>query len=115
MRKKASEIVYDLETRIARLEARKASFQIKMFRSPVIIQRETLSDHYKVSLWCSKSEIKNVEGFGEMNNGEPWTHRGSVGPGANPMMCTTITFEKIEDFDGFLDDLSSTYTLIEAR
>ena len=113
MRRSASEMLNQLEQRIARLENRTASSYTKKVKNPLIVKLPVWEDELEVLIWGPKSEIKNIEGFGEMFNGSARTLKGGVGPSPNPMMCTSIDFNERVDVDNFLKSLSRTYTLIE--
>ena len=115
MRRSASELIRSLEMRIARLENRTAS--TKKMKNPILVRIE---DDRPVSgaemqVFCPKSELRNIEGFGKMHNGQAFTEKGSLGLGSvNPMCATQIVFISQKDLDACLSDLSRTYTLIEA-
>ena len=115
MRRTASEMLNHLESRIARLENRTASSYTTKVKNPLMVQLPLGEDEFHVVIWCPKSEIKNIEGFGQMYNGVARTSTGSLGPRANPMMCTTITFRDSIGLDKFLESMSRTYTLIESK
>jgi hypothetical protein len=115
MRRSASEILNQLESRIARLENRTASSYTTKVKNPLIVKLPVWEDEFKVLIWAPRSEIKNIEGFGGMFNGSARTLKGQVGPGSNPMMCTSIEFNTDLDQYKFLKTLSKTYTLIEPK
>ena len=115
MRRTASEVIRNLEVRIARLENRTASSHTRKVRNPLTVRLPLWEDDLEVLIWGPKSEIKNIERFGKMSNGSTRTLKGAVGPSPNPMMCTSITFNNQMDLDNFLKSLSKTYTLIEPK
>lgn len=105
MRRTASEILSDLEIRIANLES-----TTKIIANPVLLSR---SPYPELELIAPKSEIKNIEGYGKMCGGTPSTQHGQIGSGANPMKATAILFVSEADLEVFIKRISRTYTVIE--
>ena len=110
MRRTASEVISHLESRVARLENRSAS--TKKVRNPIIVKISSFEPEMEV--FCPKSEVRNIEGFGEMHNGHSTLLKNTLGSGANPMCATHIAFPSHGDLDACLASLSKPYTLIES-
>jgi hypothetical protein len=109
MRRTASEVLRSLEMRVARLENRTAS-TTKM-KNPLIVRVD--EDEATILIYCPKSELKNIEGYGEMSEGAPMTQRGQAGEGSNPMVATKIIFQSEGDLRDCIANLSRVYSLIE--
>ena len=111
MRRSATEVIRNLEQRIARLENKSSS--IKMVRNPIIVRIDDFSP--EIQVFCPKSELRNIEGFGGMNNGKAYTDKGKLHPSStNPMCGTRIVFSSDDDLNACLSSLSKTYTVIES-
>ena len=116
MRRSASEIIRNLEMRVAHLENRSAS--TKKIKNPILVRIDEVQNDKSTSqviqLFCRKSELKNIQGYGEMHNGEVFDVIGQIEFFKNPMCSTRIVFDEA-DFGAFLKGLSRTYTLIEEK
>jgi len=93
---------------------KKLNNRIEKIRSPIIVRISQNSNNAALQVFCPMSELKNIEGFGQLHNGKFYTEKGLLAKGSvNPMRTTRIVFTDVADLNDCLDSLSPIYNLIQ--